>query len=96
MIQDETLVVATEHQISSDVAGEAVILDLEAGEYYGLNTVGARVWKIIQTPTSVATIRSTLLDEFDVSYDRCDRELKELLSDLKAHGLIRFETAHSA
>jgi len=37
-------VVATKTKVSSDLGGEAVILDLKSGVYYGLNDVGTRIW----------------------------------------------------
>jgi hypothetical protein len=34
-------VVAAKDQVSCDLVGEAVILDMKSGIYYGLNPVGA-------------------------------------------------------
>jgi hypothetical protein len=45
-----SIVVATKDQVSSDLGGEVAILDLKAGVYYGLDTVGARIWNLIQEP----------------------------------------------
>jgi hypothetical protein len=46
----ETTVVATKEQASTDLGGEAAILNLRNGVYYGLDPVGARIWNIIQEP----------------------------------------------
>ena len=36
--------------------GEAVILSLHDGIYYGLNSVGLRIWELIQQPRSLGSI----------------------------------------
>ena len=53
------VVVAAEDQISRDLDGEAVILNMKSGVYCGLNEVGARIWQLIQKPMSVTHIRDT-------------------------------------
>jgi Coenzyme PQQ synthesis protein D (PqqD) len=85
---DNSTIVATEEQISSDLAGEAVILDLKSGMYYGLNQVGASIWNLIQTPKTVTEIRLSLLTEYDVEKEQCDGDLLKILEDFAAKGLI--------
>ena len=48
-----SVVVAAPRQVSSDLRGEAAILQLESGVYYTLNAVGARVWTLLQQPQRV-------------------------------------------
>lgn len=79
---------AAEEQVSSDLSGEAVILDLKSGVYYGLDTVGARIWNLIQEVRSVTEIRDLLLTEYEVEPDRCEKELIELLNQLAENDLI--------
>jgi hypothetical protein len=83
---------AATHQVSSELAGEAVILDLKSGKYYGLNSVGARIWELIQQPRRVAAIHERLLAEFEVAPDRCWSDLIALLQRLVGIGLV--EVAH--
>jgi hypothetical protein len=83
-----TIVVAVQGQVSSDLGGEVVILSLEDGIYYGLDEVGARVWSLIQTPTAVASIRDAILEEYDVDAPQCEHDLLALLDDLAARGLV--------
>lgn len=87
-----SIVVAVKDQISSDLAGEAVILNLKSGVYFGLNEVGAKIWSLIQQPKFVQDLRDALLAEYDVEPEVCDRDLLQLLQDLKAADLI--EVSH--
>jgi Coenzyme PQQ synthesis protein D (PqqD) len=38
-----------------------VVFDLKSSVYYGLDTVGARIWNLIQVPRAVNEIRDILL-----------------------------------
>jgi hypothetical protein len=73
------------------VDGEAVILHLEDGLYYGLNPVGARIWELVQAPVSVGEVQGALLDEYDVEPEVCRAELVALLAELAARGLVEIQ-----
>ena len=88
MISKDSIVVAAKEQVSSDLAGEVVMLNLKNGTYYGLDEVGARVWSLIQEPRSVEAIRDAILEEYEVEPERCERDLLALLGDLAAANLI--------
>lgn len=84
----QDIVVATQGQISSDLAGEAVILDLTSGVYYGLNEVGATIWHLIQQPRTIQEVQQSLLQEYDVDPEVCTQDLLQLLQELQAAGLV--------
>jgi Coenzyme PQQ synthesis protein D (PqqD) len=85
---DNSIIVAAKEQISSDLGGETVILDLKSGMYYGLNQVGASIWNMVQAPKTVKEIRDRLLAEYNVDEQQCDRDLFKILEDLAAKRLI--------
>ncbi len=84
-------VAASPEQVSCDLAGEAVMLNLKNGVYYGLDPVGARIWSLIQEPRLVREIRDTVLDEYDVDAEQCEHEVLTLLSEMAGHGLIEVD-----
>src|SRR5438874_308601 len=43
----DSRVVPADELLSSELDGEAVILDLTSGVYFGLNGVGARIWELL-------------------------------------------------
>jgi hypothetical protein len=83
-----TRVVASREQVSVDLDGEAVILGLADGVYYGLDPVGARVWELIAQPRSVAELRDAVVAEWDVDAPTAEADLLALLADLAARGLV--------
>ena len=75
--------------LSRTLDGEAVLLDLASGRYFGLNEVGTRVWELLGAGKSIAEIREVLLAEFDVPPDVLERDVSELLDALRSRGLVR-------
>ena len=95
-ISPESVVVVSRDQISCDLAGEAAILELKSGTYFGLDEVGAAIWNMIKRPLRVIEIRDALLGHYDVEAERCGRELIELLDALYERGLIQVEEGRSS
>jgi hypothetical protein len=87
-LANDSVITVAKGQVSSELANEVIILDLNAGVYYGLNPVGARVWALIQQPTTVRDITKTIIAEYDVELAQCEHEIGNLLEDLLAKGLI--------
>ncbi len=83
-----TTLKASEGQMSCDLAGEAAILNLTTGIYYGLDPIGARVWQMIQQPTTLGSVRDALLQDYEVESEVLEADLKVLLADMMQHGLI--------
>ena len=80
--------VALNEQLSADLAGEVVILNLKNGVYYGLDDVGYRIWGLIQDHKTVRQIRDAILGEYEVERERCERDLVAFLQRLTDEGLI--------
>jgi hypothetical protein len=80
--------VAVRDQVSCELQGEAAILHLGSGIYYGLNRTGAWLWDLIQVPRTVAEIEVALVQKFDVEPERGTRDLHALLADLARERLI--------
>ena len=94
-ISNRSVVVAAKDQVSCDLAGEAAILNIKSGVYYGLDPVGARIWTLMQQPRAVAEIQNTITGEYDVEPDRCARDLAGLLDKLLDEGLIEVKDGSS-
>jgi hypothetical protein len=67
---------------------EAVILNLDNGEYFGLNAVAVRVWESLAKGCSVSSTIETLLAEYEVETPVLRSDIEELLADLLEAGLI--------
>ena len=75
-----------------ELDGEAVILNLESGIYFGLDQVGTRIWQLIQEHGSLQKVFETMCDEFDVGSDALEHDLLGLMDELCAKGLVQAST----
>lgn len=87
-ITSESTVAPTRRLVSADLGEEVILLHLENGLYYGLENVGARIWKLLQKPVKVGEIEGALLDEYDVEPETCHAEVVTLLQRLIDQNLV--------
>ena len=77
--------------LEAEGADELLALDADAGECFAFNNVAASIWGYLAEPASIDVLRDKLLDEYDVSPDQCDAELKVFLDVLIQRGLLRLK-----
>jgi hypothetical protein len=87
-IAEDSAFVAVPGQVSTELEGEAVLLNLNSGKYYSLNETGARIWSQLQTPVTLSELRDAMLARYDVEFETCDRDLRQLIAGFAAAGLI--------
>jgi hypothetical protein len=68
--------------IFRDLDGEAVILHLDSGTYFGLNAVGTRIWQLLERDGRLTTVLDGLRAEYDAPPDVLERDLLELVARL--------------
>ena len=68
---------------------EAVILDMSSQRYFGLSSVGVRIWQLLEELGETAAVTETLLSEYEVDETRLRSDVDELIAGLAAQGLIR-------
>lgn len=78
----DSTVTVSPHAVFREMDGEAVILDLESGTYFGLNTVGTRMWQLIEEHVRLRPVVEALEREYDAAPDVLERDLIELVSRL--------------
>jgi hypothetical protein len=84
-------VVATDEQVSAELAEETVILSMRDGHYYGLEGVGSRVWGMLGEPREFGELVDTVVAEFEVDAGTAAVDLTALFVDLERRGLVTVE-----
>ena len=87
---------APDRQLSTNLAGEIVILDIERGIYFGLSEVGVVIWEAMQSPTTIAAIVERVVGAYDVPAATAEADTIELVNDLVARGLVEIDRATRA
>ncbi len=80
-------------RVSDDVVfreldGEAVILNLESGVYFGLDEVGTRFWQLIEQDGRVKLALEALESEYDVENEVLRADVDRLVDALVEKGLM--------
>ena len=86
---DSTALARSPDVVYRVVAGEALIVDLNSGHYFGLDPVGTRVWELISEKGTVGGVLAGILGEFEVGEAQARADLERLLAELGEKGLVR-------
>jgi coenzyme PQQ synthesis protein D (PqqD) len=84
----ESRIRVNEDVLSQELNGEAVLLNLKTGVYFGLDAVGTRVWQLFSDRKGVAQVLDALVAEYEVPRERCAQDLVALITKLQDHGLV--------
>jgi hypothetical protein len=85
-------VVVTPDTLINIVGNEAVLLNLGNEQYYGLDETGASIWQALTTNETIQAAYEKLLDEYQVSAEILQKDLRKLLEELLAHGLVELQS----
>jgi Coenzyme PQQ synthesis protein D (PqqD) len=84
----ESAFVRTRDVMVRDLDGEAVILNLETGTYFGLNAVGTRIWHLIEQHGRLDAVFDELCREYDAAPPQIERDLLDLVGRLSDARLV--------
>ena len=73
--------------------GESVLLNLESEIYFGLDSVGTRMWEVATRAASIEAAYAALMQEFEVEPEVLRANLAELISRLVENGLLKLASA---
>jgi hypothetical protein len=84
----ESRIVLSKDQVSCDLAGEAAIVNLKNGVYYGLDPVGARIWNLMRQPVTFAQIVDSLLHDYAIDRLTLEADVRLFVNQLADQGLV--------
>ncbi len=79
---------AADNVVFRNLDGEAVLLNLDTGVYFGLDRVGTRIWELLDGASTLGDVLTGIVAEFDVDCDRAERDLVDLVQQLAGKGLV--------
>lgn len=83
---------ASDRIVAKVLDGEAIIIDLATGYYYGLDGVGAVVWQLAADGGHEAAIIGAVTERYSAS-DSAHSDVKRLLDELVSLGLLAVDEA---
>ena len=68
--------------VFTELDDQVVMLDTRSGKYLELDSIGSRIWMMLEGEPSMIKLRDALIDEFDVDEETCLSDLAEFVSRL--------------
>jgi hypothetical protein len=75
--------------IFQSLKDEVVILNMTSQEYFGLDNIGASMWKMLIDQRDVAAVAARMVSEYDVEPGTVRDDLNALVRQLIDAGLLK-------
>lgn len=75
--------------LAQSAGGTIVLLNLDGGQYYALDEIGARAWELCDGQRSLAEVAMVISGEYDALPDAISMDLVELFDELARENLLR-------
>lgn len=75
----------------SEVGEEILMLNIDRGEYVGLNSSGAAIWEILETPHTSEDLVDRLLVAFEVERAQANEDVQAFVEMALSRGILKVE-----
>lgn len=90
---EKSLIIKNSSIVSTAMDNEAVLLNIDTGDYYTLNTTGSRVWEMIDGTKTVLDLVEEIVSRFEVSKDKAREDILNLLKELMKENLVELDAS---
>jgi hypothetical protein len=91
-MQMQTILKRNPEPLAVDMDGETVMMDMESGNYFGINSVGSYIWNLLENECTLQSILDSVQQHFEINNDdTVEADITAFLSDMLEQNLI--ETA---
>lgn len=77
-----------QHVVFRDFVNETVMLNLETGQYHGVNPTGGRMLLALEKAATVAHAAQEVAAEFEIPVEQVEADISVFCRDLVKRGLI--------
>lgn len=75
--------------LAVDMDGETVMMDMDSGNYFGVNSVGSHIWELLETENTVQAIVDSIQNHFDTQAgNNVQDDVLTFLHDMKEQKLV--------
>ncbi len=88
MLEEDEVIIASKDLSMAELEGESIVLDVQSGQYYGLNEVGSCIFQFLDTPKRVSEIIDYLGDQYDVERETLKKDVEKFIAALSERKMI--------
>lgn len=74
--------------LASPLGEEIVMMNIDNGDYIGVNNVGSDIWNLIDGPITVDELNRRVLEVYDISEEQLKTELETFLQRMLKQQMI--------
>ena len=81
--------ISSDSVVCAELDGEAILLNIDSGLYFGLDPVGTAIWNALAGGATAEEIAAQLVEQFDAPFDQILADARAFLALLSEKGLVR-------
>ena len=81
----------SEEMLSTELDQETVLMNIDAGAYYGLAGPAQIIWEKLKTPLTFSALMDQLVEEYEIAPEVCASDLQAFLGKMEQEGLLHVE-----
>lgn len=74
--------------LACELDNETVIMNMNTGDYLGLNEVSTDIWKMLQQPLAANVVIDNLMGLYEVSKEDCEKQTLTCLNQMIEQNMI--------
>lgn len=90
-ITGNTLITRNPSVLFNDFDDGLMMMDIDSGNYFDIDSVGGRIWALLESPATLDQICEALLAEYSVDSDACRDETGAFVAELAGKGLVTLQ-----
>ncbi|MFN8671394.1 MAG: lasso peptide biosynthesis PqqD family chaperone [Candidatus Sericytochromatia bacterium] len=90
-IELSSKIIKNDSLVASELDDGLVMMSLENNSYYGLNSIGKRIWELLDEKQTYNELIEKLTQEYDISKEECEKDILELLESLEKEEIISIQ-----
>jgi hypothetical protein len=92
-IDDRLTITRNDQLMSAPVDDDLVFLNPATNSYVALDVIGHRIWELLERPSTLGNLISTVTATFDGNRATIAEEVRAFVRELEIEGMVRVETA---
>jgi hypothetical protein len=77
-----------ERFLANSLGDEMVMMDMESGDYLGINSVGVDIWNLLEKPATVNQLLEQMLALYDIDAETCQQEVIKFLTQMQQQQMV--------
>lgn len=87
----DSVVTRSDEIVAGVVDADVMMMSIESGKYFHLNTSAGRIWDMLEQPRTVSELCEMLSRDFKVTPEDCQKEVLHFLDELASRKIVKVE-----